>query len=133
MGRLARGFALLRLPRMPEVKKGRGLQGFQPSAVDPDSGGLGGWLIWFLIGGGAVHTVGCETKHGGNTPIPPNPHCQTVRFKDRAREKQRQASLKQQRRQREEEEAAEAAEQARVCCAHMLGAGQHLALAGAAI
>lgn len=39
LGRLATAFALLRLPRMPEIKQGgRTLAGFTPSAVDPDSG-----------------------------------------------------------------------------------------------
>ncbi|KAI7845551.1 hypothetical protein COHA_000842 [Chlorella ohadii] len=56
LGRLATAFALLRLPRMPEIKQGgKGLEGFTPSKVDPDS----------------------------------------VRFRDKAREKQRQAVLKQ--------------------------------------
>lgn len=39
LGRLASAFALLRLPRMPEIKGGgRGLEGFTPSTVDPDTG-----------------------------------------------------------------------------------------------
>jgi ATP-dependent RNA helicase DDX55/SPB4 len=43
LGRLASSLALLRLPRMPEVRKALGgasggaLPGFQPSEVDPDS------------------------------------------------------------------------------------------------
>ncbi|KAL4433585.1 hypothetical protein ABPG75_000026 [Micractinium tetrahymenae] len=58
LGRLATAFALLRLPRMPEIKRGgQGLEGFTPSAVHPD----------------------------------------TVRFKNKAREKQRQAMMNQQR------------------------------------
>ncbi|PSC74559.1 DEAD-box ATP-dependent RNA helicase 18 isoform A [Micractinium conductrix] len=63
LGRLATAFALLRLPGMPEIKKGKGLEGFTPSAIDPDS----------------------------------------VRFKDKAREKQRQVVLKQQQQRRQEE------------------------------
>jgi ATP-dependent RNA helicase DDX55/SPB4 len=39
LGRLASAFALLRLPRMPEIKQGgKGLEGFTPSTVDPDTG-----------------------------------------------------------------------------------------------
>ena len=39
LGPLATSFALLRLPRMPEIKHGgRGLPGFTPSEVDPDTG-----------------------------------------------------------------------------------------------
>lgn len=39
LGRLATAFALLRLPRMPEIKQGgKGLEGFTPSQVDPDTG-----------------------------------------------------------------------------------------------
>ena len=36
LSRLAYAFGLLRLPRMPEVKKARG-EGFVPSEVDPDT------------------------------------------------------------------------------------------------
>ncbi|PRW20639.1 DEAD-box ATP-dependent RNA helicase 18 isoform A [Chlorella sorokiniana] len=62
LGRLASAFALLRLPRMPEIKQGgKGLEGFTPSTVDPD----------------------------------------TVRFRDKAREKQRQAVRKQQAKERQ--------------------------------
>ncbi|GAX83788.1 hypothetical protein CEUSTIGMA_g11213.t1 [Chlamydomonas eustigma] len=54
LGRLATLFALLRLPKMPEVKKARGqLEHFTPSLVNPD----------------------------------------TVKFKDKAREKQRQQTI----------------------------------------
>ena len=42
LGKLAEGYALLRLPRMPEVKKGRGVEGFVPSSVDPDTGECSG-------------------------------------------------------------------------------------------
>lgn len=60
LGQLATAFALLRLPRMPEIKQGgKGLEGFTPSAVDPN----------------------------------------TVKFQDKAREKQRQTALKQQQQQ----------------------------------
>jgi hypothetical protein len=39
LGPLATSFALLRLPRMPEIKHGgRGLPGFTASDVDPDTG-----------------------------------------------------------------------------------------------
>lgn len=39
LGRLATAFGLLRLPRMPEIKQGgKGLEGFTPSPVDPDTG-----------------------------------------------------------------------------------------------
>ena len=39
LGPLATSFALLRLPRMPEIKHGgRGLPGFTPSEIDPDTG-----------------------------------------------------------------------------------------------
>lgn len=42
LGRLATAYALLRLPRMPEIKqRGRALVGFTPSAVDPDTGEAG--------------------------------------------------------------------------------------------
>ncbi|KAG1653913.1 hypothetical protein FOA52_003829 [Chlamydomonas sp. UWO 241] len=55
LGRLATAMGLLRLPAMPELKKGAGsIEGFTPSSVDPAS----------------------------------------VRFKDKTREKQHQASLK---------------------------------------
>ncbi|KAK9812827.1 hypothetical protein WJX72_004361 [[Myrmecia] bisecta] len=63
LGRLAMAFALLRLPKMQEVKKAGRLEDFQQSTVDPDS----------------------------------------VRFKDKAREKQRQKTLVQQREQAEAE------------------------------
>lgn len=42
LGDLAKGFCLLRLPKMPEIKKGKGVEGFAPSSVDPDSGKGGG-------------------------------------------------------------------------------------------
>ena len=38
LGHLATSFALLRLPRMPEIKKSGKLEGFTLSAVDPETG-----------------------------------------------------------------------------------------------
>lgn len=55
VGRLARALGLLRLPRMPDMRKPKGADTFVPSAIEPE----------------------------------------TVRYKDKAREKQRQAALKQ--------------------------------------
>ena len=40
MGALGHAFGLLRLPGMSETKKGRGVDGFVPSPVDPESGAL---------------------------------------------------------------------------------------------
>lgn len=42
LGQLATAFALLRLPRMPELKQARGaLDGFKPSLIDPETGANG--------------------------------------------------------------------------------------------
>jgi hypothetical protein len=46
LGQLATAFALLRMPRMPEIKLAKGaMDGFTPSTVDPETGELApAWL-----------------------------------------------------------------------------------------
>eukprot|EP00877_Chromochloris_zofingiensis_P010332 jgi/Chrzof1/5552/Cz16g07090.t1 len=71
LAKLGNAFGVLRLPKMPEVKKAKGLEAFVPSKVDPDS----------------------------------------VKFRDKQREKQRQQVLKQRQAQQSSEQQQQQAQQ----------------------
>jgi hypothetical protein len=66
LGRLAMGLGLLRLPRLPDVRKPSGTELFLPSLVEPESvrykdktrerqrQQVGAWLVCWLVGRCAV-------------------------------------------------------------------------------
>lgn len=85
---------------MPEIKGGgKGLEGFTPSSVDPDTGKRG--ACWVAAATQGRKGSGLLPASAGSDlcclPLP-----RAVRFKDKGREKQRQAVLKQRQKQQQD-------------------------------